>query len=482
MRDICDNWPRLGRPAVRKEDVMNELSNSVAHADITTMLHPYTDARVHEQKGPLVIEKGDGVHVIDQSGKRYIEAMSGLWSVAVGFSQTRLRDAAATQMEKLPYYHTFASKSHEPSVRLAEKLVEMTPENLTRVFYTSSGSEANDTVIKLVWYMNNALGRPEKKKFLARNKAYHGITIASGSLTGLPGNHRDFDLPAIPVTHLTCPHFYRFGQEGETEAQFCARLLKEAEDTILAEGPETIAAFIGEPVMGAGGVMVPPEGYWQGIEALCRKYDILLVSDEVINGFGRTGARWGCEKMGFTPDILVTSKQLTSSYMPLAAIVFSEEIYNVIADNTHKLGGFGHGFTASGHPVACAVGLENLAIIEEQDLMGNAAKMGERLQAGLAKLADHPLVGEVRGIGLIAAVELVADKATKRPFDPVGKVGGKVFEFGHEEGIIFRNLGDSIAVCPPLIVTEGDVDEIVRLMGVAIDRAADWARSEGLLG
>ncbi|WP_102225157.1 aspartate aminotransferase family protein [Acidimangrovimonas sediminis] len=461
---------------------MNELSNSVAHGDITTILHPYTDARVHEQKGPIVIDRGEGVHVVDQTGKKYLEAMAGLWSVAVGFSQDRLVKAAAKQMEKLPYYHTFASKSHEPSVRLAEKLVEMTPENLTRVFYTSSGSEANDTVIKLVWYYNNALGRPQKKKFLARNKAYHGITIASGSLTGLPGNHKDFDLPAIPVVHLTTPHFYRFGAEGETEADFCARLLKEAEDTILAEGPETIAAFIGEPVMGAGGVMVPPEGYWPGIEALCKKYDILLVSDEVINGFGRTGARWGCEKMGFTPDILVTSKQLTSSYMPLAALVFSEAIYDVVADHTHKLGGFGHGYTATGHPVACAVGLENLAIIEEQDLMGNAARMGERLQAGLKKLESHPLVGEVRGTGLIAAVELVADKATKKPFDPVGKVGGAAFAFGHEEGIIFRNLGDSIAVCPPLIVTEADVDEIVRLMGVIIDRAEAWAKENGFLG
>lgn len=460
---------------------MNDLSNSVAHADVTTTLHPYTDARRHEEIGPMVIEKGEGIRVFDQSGKAYIEALSGLWSVAVGFSQTRLRDAAARQMEKLPYYHTFAHKSHEPSVRLAEKLVEMTPENLTRVFFTSSGSEANDTVVKLVWFMNNALGRPEKKKFLARNKAYHGITVASGSLTGLPANHKDFDLPAIPVTHLTCPHFYRFGQEGETEAQFCARLLKEAEDTILSEGPETIAAFIGEPVMGAGGVMVPPEGYWPGIEALCRKYDILLVSDEVINGFGRTGARWGCEKMGFTPDILVTSKQLTSSYMPLAAVVFSEAIYDAVADHTHRLGTFGHGYTASGHPVATAVGLENIAIIEEQDLMGNAARMGERMQAGLAKFADHPLVGEVRGVGLIAAIELVADKATKKPFDPAAKVGLKAFEIGQDEGMIVRSLGDSLAVCPPLIVTEADVDEIVRIMGVMLDRTLDWAKAEGLV-
>lgn len=459
---------------------MKPLSNSAQHVDITTTLHPYTDARVHEQRGPLVIERGEGIHVFDNTGKKYIEGLAGLWSVAVGFSQSRLRDAAMAQMDKLPYYHTFAHKAHEPSIRLAEKLVEMTPENLTRVFFTSSGSEANDTVVKMVWYMNNALGRPEKKKFLARTKGYHGITVASGSLTGLPANHRDFDLPAIPVTHLTCPHFYRFGEAGESEADFTARLLKEAEETILAEGPETIAAFIGEPLMAAGGVMPPPEGYWPGIEALCRKYDILLVSDEVINGFGRLGSPFGAQHYGFTPDIMVLSKQLTSSYMPLAAVVFSEEIYDAIADNTHKIGTFGHGFTASGHPVATAVGLENLKIIEEQDLMGNAARLGPKFQSDLAQYADHPLVGEVRGAGLIAGLELVADKATKRPFDPIGKVGAAAFGFGHEEGLIIRNVGDTLALCPPLILTEDDAAEIVRLMGRVLDRTKAWVDAEGI--
>lgn len=457
------------------------LSNSLHNTDVTTQLHPYTDARKHEKQGPIIIDKGDGIHVYDSEGNKYIEALSGLWSVAVGFNEKRLVEAATRQMEKLPYYHTFAHKSHEPSIKLSEKLVEMTPDHLTRVFYTSSGSEANDTVVKMVWYYNNALGRPEKKKFLARNKAYHGITVASGSLTGLPYNHMQFDLPAIPVTHLTCPHYYRFGAEGETEAEFCQRLLKEAEDTILSEGPETIAAFIGEPVMGAGGVLVPPDGYWQGIEALCRKYDILLVSDEVINGFGRLGDSFGCEAMGFRPDILVTSKQLTSSYMPLAAIVFSEAVYDVIADNTHKIGTFGHGYTATGHPVATAVGLENLKIIEERDLIGNASKMGEILQDGLRAYADHPLVGEVRGKGLIAALELVADKPSKRMFDPAGKVGLKAFEIGHEEGIIFRNIGDTLALCPPLIVTEAETRDIVARMGRVLDRVHSWAQSEGLV-
>jgi 4-aminobutyrate--pyruvate transaminase len=457
------------------------LSNSLAAGDIASALHPYTDARAHERMGPIVIDSGKGIYVYDVNGKEYIEGLAGLWSVAVGFDQTRLVKAAADQMAKLPYYHTFNHRAHEPSIRLAEKLVSMTPDNLTRVFFTSSGSEANDTVVKMVWYMNNALGRPNKKKFLARLKGYHGITVASGSLTGLPNNHRDFDLPAIPVRHLGCPHFYRFGNEGETEEQFTARLLAEAEAAIIEEGPDTVAAFIGEPLMAAGGVMPPPKGYWPGIAALCRKYDILLISDEVINGFGRLGSPFGAVHYGFTPDVMVLSKQLTSSYMPLAAIVFSEAIYAAIADNSAKIGTFGHGFTASGHPVATAVGLENLKIIEEDDLMGNAARVGAVFQKRLAALADHPLVGEMRGAGLIAGAELVADKATRRAFFPIGKVGPRAAEACHENGLIVRAIGDTVALCPPLIITEQEAVELVRRLEIALDQTAKWVGSKWAL-
>ncbi|NDV49489.1 MULTISPECIES: aspartate aminotransferase family protein [unclassified Salipiger] len=459
---------------------MNKIPNSLHASDIAHSMHPYTNMRLHEEQGPMIITRGEGVHVYDSEGKEYIEGLAGLWSVAVGFSQPRLVEAAAKQMAELPYYHSFAHKAHEPSIRLAEKLAEMTPEGLDRVFFTNSGSEANDTVIKMVWFYNNALGRPEKKKFLARNKGYHGITIASGSLTGLPANHKDFDLPAIPVTHLTCPHYWKWAEEGETEAEFTARLLKEAEDTILAEGPETIAGFIGEPVMGAGGVMTPPEGYWPGIRALCDKYDILLVSDEVINGFGRCGTPFGCEKYGFTPDIMVTSKQLTSSYMPLAAIIVNDKVYNTIADHTAKLGTFGHGFTGSGHPVACAVGLENLKIIEEQDLMGNAARLEAKFQEGLRKFADHPLVGEVRGVGLIGGVELAKDKEKRLSFEPAGKVAPQVVKFCAEEGLILRAVYETVALCPPLIVTEDDIDQILARLGRALDRGWEWVQDEGL--
>jgi 4-aminobutyrate--pyruvate transaminase len=454
-------------------------THPLARADIATELHPYTDARLHEQTGPIVIDRGHGIYVYDSAGKEYIEAMAGLWSVAVGFNEPRLVQAAAAQMTKLPFYHLFGHKSHEPAIRLGEKLVAMTPAQLTRVFFTNSGSEANDTVIKLIWFYNNALGRPKKKKFLARNKAYHGINVASGSLTGLPNNHRDFDLPAIPVRHLTCPHFYRFGAAGESESQFTTRLLQEAESVILEEGPETIAAFIGEPLMAAGGVMPPPQGYWPGIEALCRKYDILLVSDEVITGFGRLGSPFGAIHYGFKPDVMVLSKQLTSSYVPLAAVLFTDSIYSVVADNTAKIGTFGHGFTTSGHPLATAVALENLKIFEERDLMGNAARMGVILQRELQQFASHPLVGEVRGAGMIAGVELVADKATRKPFAPQLKVGPRAFALGHQQGLIVRAIGDTLALCPPLIINEAQVHEVVDRLRKTLDATSAALAADG---
>ena len=456
-------------------------TDSLTRADITNELHPYADARLHERIGPIVIDRGQGIYVYDTTGKEYIEGMAGLWSVAVGFNEPRLVQAAAAQMAKLPYYHMFGHKSHEPVIRLAEKLVAMTPPQLTRVFFTNSGSEAVDTTVKMVWYLNNALGRPKKKKFLARQKGYHGITVASGSLTGLPGNHRDFDLPAIPVRHLTCPHFYRFGAAGETEAQFTARLLSEAESVILAEGPETVAAFIGEPLMGAGGVMPPPQGYWQGIEALCRKYDILLVADEVINGFGRLGSSFGAVHYGFKPDLMVVSKQITSSYAPLAAVLFTEAVYGAIADNSAKIGTFGHGFTCSGHPLAMAVALENLKIMEERDLMGQAARVGAFMQKELRKLASHPLVGEVRGEGLIAGLELVEDKNSKRSFDPQLKVGLKAFDHAQRNGLIVRAIGDTVALCPPLIITEAQVQEVIARLKTTLDQTAAALRADGKL-
>jgi 4-aminobutyrate--pyruvate transaminase len=453
---------------------MNILPNSLGARDVAYQIHPYTNARRHERIGPIVIERGSGIYVYDDQGREYIEAMAGLWSVAVGFGEDRLVQAAARQMSKLPYYHTFSHKSHEPSIELAEKLVKMTPDGLNHVFFTSSGSEANDTVVKFVWYYNNSLGRPQKKKFIARNGGYHGITVASGSLTGLQVNQRGFDLPLPFVKHVTCPHHYRFAEAGESEEGFADRLAAELEVIILAEGPETVAAFIGEPLIGAGGVLEPPGAYWRKMQEVCRRHDVLIVADEVINGFGRLGTLFACEHYGIQPDILVLSKQITSSYQPLAAVLVSDPLYRGIADQTERFGNFGHGFTASGHPVATAVALENLAIIEERGLVANAAKVGAHLQASLRRFTDHPLVGDVRGVGLIAAVELVADKPSKAKFDPPGKVGLYLFERAHEHGLIIRAVQDSIAFCPPLIITPAQVDDVVRRFDRALADTQSW--------
>jgi 4-aminobutyrate--pyruvate transaminase len=430
--------------------------------DIHYHLHPYTNAIKHQEIGPRIIERGEGIYVFDDQGKQYIEAMAGLWSVAVGFNEQRLVDAAARQMSKLPFYHTFTHKTHTPSIELAEKLVRSTNGAMASAFFTNSGSEANDTVIKMVWYYNNALGRHQKKKIIARNRGYHGVTVASASLTGLAPNHRDFDLPLPQMKHTTCPHFYREGQPGETEEAFATRMADDLEALILREGPETVAAFIGEPVMGAGGVIVPPDTYWEKIQAVCRKYDLLIIADEVITGFGRLGTMYGSQKLGIQPDIMVLSKQITSSYLPLAAVLLNDEVHSVIAEHSGKLGTFGHGYTASGHPVATAVALENIKIIEERGLVAHAAEVGETLQSALRALSGHPLVGEVRGMGLIAAVELVADKASRRPFEPLGKVGAAVYERAHHHGLIVRGIQDSIAFCPPLIITEAQVHETVK--------------------
>lgn len=435
---------------------MSHQPNSTEARDIAYQLHSYTNARKFEAEGSLVIERGEGIYVFDNNGKRYIEGMAGLWSVAVGFGEKRLIEAATRQMAKLPYYHTFTQKTHGPSVDLAEKLIAMAPVPMSKVYFTNSGSEANDTVVKLVRYRSNALGLPEKKKIISRFKGYHGVTLASASLTGLPNNHRSFDLPLPGILHTTCPHYRAGSVPGESEMEFSKRCAKDLEDLILSEGPETIAAFIGEPVMGAGGVIVPPTGYWQAIQAVLRKYDILLIADEVICGFGRTGEMFGSGKYGIEPDIMTLSKQLSSSYLPISAVLINDRVYQPIADESANIGTFGHGYTASGHPVAAAVALENLAIIEERDLVGNAHLLSPRFLARLRALEAHPLAVEARGVGLIGALEVYHAAFADEP----GVLGAMINRAMHERGLIGRNMGDAMAFCPPLIVTEAQIDEI----------------------
>lgn len=452
-------------------------TTTLADKDRQYHLHPYTNARLHEQVGPLLIERGEGVYVYDEQGKQYLEAMSGLWSAALGFSNQRLIAAAEQQLRTLPFYHVFGHKAHRPSIELAEKLIEMAPVPMSKVFFTNSGSEANDTVVKLVWYYNNARGKPLKKKFISRQNAYHGITVASASLTGLPANQRGFDVPLPGFLHVGCPHHYRHAQPGESEEQFADRLAAELEQRILSEGAETIAAFIGEPLMGAGGVIVPPRTYWQKIQAVCRRHDILVIADEVICGFGRTGQMFGSQTFGIQPDVMVLSKQLSSSYQPIAAVLINDELYQGIAEQSNSFGTLGHGFTGSAHPVATAVALENLKIIEEEQLVAHAAAMGQRLHAGLREFADHPLVGEIRGCGLIAAVELVGNRQTKAPHVVLGNLGRYLAGRAQEHGMITRAMGDAVAFCPPLISSEAEIDLIIQRFARALDDTTQWLRN-----
>jgi len=445
--------------------------NSIEARDIAYHLHGYTNARSHEENGPLVIDRGDGVHVFDSYGKRYIEGMSGLWSVAVGFNEKRLIDAAHAQMQKLPFYHNFSHRSHGPAIDLAEKLIGMAPVPMSKVFYTNSGSEANDTILKMVWYRSNALGQPDKKKVISRIRGYHGVTIASASMTGLPNNHRSFDLPIDGVLHTTCPHYWREGQEGESEEAFATRCAEDLDAMIQAEGPDTIAAFIAEPVMGAGGVVVPPATYWEKIQAVLSKYDILLIADEVICGFGRTGRMFGCLTYDIKPDIMTMSKQITSSYFPFSAFMVNEKVYAPIADESARIGVLGHGYTAGGHPVGAAVALENISIIEERDLVANAAERGAELQAGLERLTGHALVGEARGVGLIGALELVAPDGRAEAFAP-GKLGARMNTIMLGNGLMSRNMMDAMAFCPPLIVTARDVSDILDITERSLDDLA----------
>ena len=409
-------------------------SNRLRDLDIAATLHPYTQLRRHEAVGPLIITGGDGVHVIEENGRRYIDAMAGLWCASLGFSEPRLATAAERQLRRLGFYHQFSHKAHDQGIELAAKLIELAPVKMGKVLFANSGSESNDTAVKLIWYINNALGRPLKKKIVARQQAYHGVTIASASMTRLAVNNRDFDLPIDRFLHVTCPHAYHQAQPGEDDSAFVARLANELEALILSEGPDTVAAFFAEPVMGAGGVIVPPEGYFPRMQEVCRRYDVLMVADEVICGFYRTGRRWGSETLNYAPDMLTCAKALSAGFLPISALMLTDRLYQIIADNSAKIGSFGHGYTYSGHPVPCAVALETLKIYEERDIAGQVAKTAPVMQAHLRSLADHPLVGEVRGIGMIGAVELVEDKAVRRNFDPARGIAAKVVETMQKNG------------------------------------------------
>jgi 4-aminobutyrate--pyruvate transaminase len=459
---------------------MPTLSN-LAVRDLETLVHPYTHLAAVRETGPLILERGEGIFVYDTEGRAYIEGMAGLWCTALGYGNEELVEAALAQMRKLPFAHLFTAKSHDPAIELAERLKELVPIPTSKIFFCSSGSEANDTQIKLVWYLNNALGRPRKKKIISRLKAYHGVTIAAASLTGLANNHRDFDLPIAGILHAGCPHYYRCAHSGEGEEDFARRLAAELEQLILREDPDTVAAFIAEPVMGAGGVIVPPPAYFPDIASVCRKYDVYMISDEVICGFGRLGTAFGCSALGFEPDSITVAKALTSAYVPLSALTVPERMYAAMVEESRKIGIFGHGFTYSGHPVAAAVAIKALEIYARERISDAVARKAPHFQTRLRRLGEHPLVGEARGLGLVGGLELVADKRSKAAFEPQAAVASHAVRLAQEEGLILRALaGDVVSICPPLIITPAEIDELFDRLGRALDRTLDWARTQRL--
>ena len=454
--------------------------NSIEARDVAHVLHPYTNAVVHEKEGPLVISHGDGIYVVDNDGNRYIEGLGGLFCASLGFSEQRLVDAAIRQMQKLPFYHSFGGKSHETAIELAERLIALAPVPMSKVFFASSGSEANDTAVKLVWYYHNAIGKPAKKKIISRIRAYHGVTVASASLTGLPNNHRAFDLPIDGILHTDCPHFYRYANPGETEEEFATRCADSLEQLILREGPDTVGAFFAEPLMASGGCIVPPPTYYEKIQAVLSKYDILLIADEVICGFGRTGNMFGCESFGIKPDMISMAKQLSAAYQPISALMINEKVYRAIASESGEIGTFGHGFTYGGHPVATAVAVETLKIYEERDIVGHVRSIAPAFQAGMRELGKHPLVGEARGMGLIATLEIVRDKATKEAFDPSLGVAAYAGKRAQAHGVITRALGDTVNLCPPMIITAAQIEDMLARIKLSLDDTLAWLKDIGL--
>ena len=453
---------------------MPPLSN-LATRDVETVLHPYVNLARFRETGPVIIERGQGVYVYDTEGKGYIEGMAGLWCTALGYGNEELVEAAAAQMRKLSFAHLFTGKSHDPAIELAEKLKEIAPVPISKTFFCNSGSEANDTQVKLIWYLNNALGRPNKKKIISRLKGYHGVTIVAASMTGLPANHRDFDLPLPGFLHTSCPHHYRFAQAGESEEDFATRLAAELDDLIVKEGPDSVAAFIAEPVMGAGGVIVPPKTYFEKIMKVCGKHDVFMISDEVICGFGRLGTTFGCEKLGFRPQSISIAKMLSSAYLPIAGVMIQEEMYQALISESKKIGVFGHGFTYGGHPVSAAVALKALEIYARDRVVEKAAERGVQFQARMKKISEHPLVGEARGLGLIGGIELVADKNTKRAFSPQHGVAARAVQLAEAEGLIVRAvLGDVLTLSPPLVINAPEVDELFDRLTRALDKTLDW--------
>ena len=430
-------------------------------------LYPFTDPVTAQETPPTVMASGRGCYVTDTTGRECLDAVGGLWCAALGFSNERLAAAAAGQLRTLPYYHSFMGRTAAPTEALAAKLVTLLPGDLNHVFFGCSGSEAVDTAAKLVRFYWNAKGKPGKKRIIARDAAYHGSGILSASLTGMDYCHTGFDLPDNAVLRAGRPHYYQDAAPGESEIDFSKRRAAELDALIRTAGADTIGAFIGEPVIGSGGVLPPPEGYWAEIQNVLARHDILLIADEIITGFGRTGAWFASQKYGLKPDMMTMAKQLTAAYFPLSALAFSDRIHDAISGYAHELGTFGHGFTYGGHPVGCAVALEAIAIYEEMDLPTHVQALARVLQGALAPLTSHPRIGDIRQTGLMSGVEFLDEG-----------FAAQVLAEAENRGVLLRRIGPTLAISPPLIVTPDEITHIVDVLTASIAHV-EAAQSKG---
>lgn len=459
--------------------------DEISQMDRNSVLHPFTylkDYAQGETGGPTIMETGKGVRITDATGREYIDGFAGLYCVNVGYGRTEVAEAIARQAYKLAYYHTYAAHTTEELAVLSDRLIKMAPGRMSKVFYGLSGSDANETQAKLVWYYNNLRGKPRKKKIIARERGYHGCSVISGSMTGLSFYHDHMDLPVSGILRTGVPHHYWGAHQGETEEEFSTRRANELEALILAEGADTVGAFIAEPVLGTGGIIPPPAGYWDKVQAVLREHDVLLIADEVICGFGRTGAPFGSHLYGIEPDLVTVAKGLTSAYVPLSACIVGERVYEVMEAGTEKVGSFSHGYTYSGHPIGAAAANAVLDIVENEQLAAKSAIRGAYLLSRLKQeFSQLPIVGEVRGVGMMAAVEFVADRESKTRFDPDRKVGARISKAARDRYLIARAMphGDILGFAPPLIMNEGEIDEMVAIAAAAVHQVMDELTIEG---
>jgi L-2,4-diaminobutyrate transaminase len=452
----------------------------VEELDRNFLFHPMTNLAAHAQNGPhMTIVSGKGSTVTDRAGRDYLDAMAGLWCVNVGYSHPEMAEALREQALKLPYFHAFSSMGTDLPARLSERLISMAPVPMSKVFYGNSGSDANDTQAKLVWYYNNVLGRPQKKKIIARRRGYHGVTVLSGGLTGLQNLHDGFDLPLPMIRHVRPPHRLWEREPGQSDDEFATALATELDRFIVNEGPGTVAAMIAEPVMAAGGVIVPPETYFPKIQAVLDKHDVLLIADEVVTGFGRLGVPFGSTAVDMRPDLMTVAKGITSAYVPLSAVLVSEKVWQVLLEGSAKYGSFGHGYTYSAHPLAAAAAMTNLDIIEREGLVDRVAENGRLLHELLHDaFGEHPHVGEIRGRGLMAAVEFVESREPLRPFAAQGAFAGAVTRGALAEGVITRALpaADTVSFSPPFVTTPDELERMVAGVRRGLDRAVEELR------